>query len=108
MRNSDTRKAVSLIGAALSFLVLAQCSLAHKQEKPKFDNLTNQDNRVIGEYLVLLKDANQLEILKSHFSKYEVTSVEKIEPTRFLIKLKTDPGVLEIAQRAKGATFILE
>ena len=49
-------------------------------------------NRVIGEYIITVKEGTTEEFLIKYFSSLEVSNVKKIHDNIFLIKLGIDPG----------------
>lgn len=76
--------------------VFISCASNDKKnsQKPKFEEF--EDERVIGEYIVTVKEGIDEKFLYKLFSANAVLKVKKIHQNIFLVKLENDPGPTEI------------
>ncbi len=63
-------------------------------KKPKFEEF--EEERVIGEYIVTVKEGIDEEFLYKLFSANAVLKVKKIHQNIFLVELENDPGPTEV------------
>lgn len=64
------------------------------------------ENRLVGQYIITLKEGASVEIIKRVFQQYGIHSIQDLPKRRYLIILKEDPGPDDIAKQAATSADI--
>ena len=64
------------------------------------------DNRVVGQYIVTMKEGRDSETLTEVFQQYGIKSIKDLSQGRYVITLEQDPGPEEISKQAASSSEI--
>jgi len=93
----------------LSGISVVGCTDAANQKNLEPRTITTQpatENRVLGQYLVTIKEGGSAETLTEVFKQYGIKSIQDLSSGRYLITLEQDPGPEELAKLAASSADI--
>ena len=94
---------VLLSMACLGGVLLAGCYESTNQENLEPKSITTQtqtENRVAGQYIVILKEGGSQATLVEVFKPYGIKSIRVLSKGRYIITLEQDPGPADISSTA--------
>ena len=90
-------------------LALAGCTDAANQKNMEPRILSPQpvkDNRLVGQYIVTLKEGRSSETLTEVFKQFGIKSIKDLSRGRYLITLDQDPGPEEMTKQTANSSEI--
>ncbi|MCP4410773.1 MAG: hypothetical protein GY807_24135 [Gammaproteobacteria bacterium] len=99
---------LDLLRLATGIVVLVVMSVTSCAETAQTESnpLSESDNRVPGEYILVLEQGDADEIVRRLYSDYTVQSIKDLGRRRFLIKLEHDPGPDIVTKKATESNDI--
>jgi hypothetical protein len=93
----------------LGSIALIGCTESTNQKNIEPRTLTPKpvsENQLPGQYIVILKEGANSEVLKQVFTQYGIKAIQDLSKDRYLIILEQDPGPETISRQAVSASDI--
>jgi len=86
------QKNIFFLCIVIFLTALLSCAGKNIKNKETSIHNNNESGRVIGEYIIKVKEGITEDFLKSYFSSLYISAVKQIHGNIFLIKIENDPG----------------